>query len=209
MCIDERELCVIKEGVSGRPVSAQAGAALKAAALRLVREKGYDKVSIAAIAQEAGVARQTLYNRWNTKADLVLDAVFEETENYAAAPPLNDAQDCRVLLEEFLRNVFRHLTSDGDILRALIAAAQKNVTFQETFSAKFVLPREKMITSLLQRAQERGEISPLRNTELVSGFIHGAFWYRLLNRYPLDDEFAKAIAVDVFDQSTDSGTHGS
>ena len=191
-----------KAGAGGRPVNARAGAALKAAALRLVREKGYDNVSIAAIAQEAGVARQTLYNRWNTKADLVLDAVFEETQNYAASPPLDDPRDCRVLLEEFLTNVFGHLATDGDTMRALIAAAQQDVTFQETFYAKFVLPREKVITNLLQRAQERGEVSPIRNAELVSGFIHGAFWYRLLNRQPLDAKFARAITFDVFDQSS-------
>ena len=191
-----------KESVGGRPVNAQAGAALKAAALRLVREKGYDTVSITAITKEAGVARQTLYNRWNTKADLVLDAVFEETQNYAAAPPLDDVHDCRVLLEEFLTNVFRHLTADGDILRALIAAAQQDVTFQETFYTKFVLPREKMITDLLRLAKERGELSANRNVELVSGFIHGAFWYRLLNRGELDAKFSRAITFDVFDRST-------
>lgn len=192
-----------KESVGGRPVNAQAGAAMKAAALRLVREKGYDKVSIAAITKEAGVARQTLYNRWNTKADLVLDAVFEETQNYAALPSLDDARDCRVLVEEFLTNVFRHLSADGDILRALIAAAQQDVTFHETFYAKFVLPREKMITDLLQRAKERGELSPNRNPELISGLIHGAFWYRLLNRGALDATFARAITLDVFGSSTD------
>lgn len=195
-----------KESVGGRPVNAQAGAALKAAALRLVREKGYDTVSITAIAKEADVARQTLYNRWNTKADLVLDAAFEETQNYAAAPPLDDIQDCRVLLEAFLTSIFSHLTADGDILRALIAAAQQDVTFQDTFYAKFVLPREKMITNLLQRAQKRGELSPNRNAELVSGFIHGAFWYRLLNRGALDAKFAKAITFDVFDHSTAAGS---
>ncbi|QPM91839.1 TetR/AcrR family transcriptional regulator [Pseudooceanicola algae] len=190
------------ESAGGRPVNAQAGAALKAAALRLVREKGYDKVSIAAIAQEAGVARQTLYNRWNTKADLVLDAVFEVTQNYAAAIPLDDARDCCVVLEEFLTSIFSHLTADGDILRALIAAAQQDVKFQETFYTKFVLPREKMITIFLQRAKERGELSPNRNAELVSGYIHGAFWYRLLNRGTLDAKFARAIASDVFERST-------
>lgn len=189
------------KSVSGRPLNTQAGLALKAAALRLVRENGYERVSIAAIAQEAGVARQTLYNRWDTKADLVLDAVFEETQSYAAEPRLDDARHCRDLLEEFLVNVFKHLAVNGDVLRALIGAAQQDVTFQETFYSKFVAPREQMITNLLLRAQERGELSPNRNTELVSSLIHGAFWYRLLNRRELGAEFARAIALDVFGQS--------
>lgn len=192
------------ESRAGRPVDAQAGAALKAAAMRLVREKGYDNVSIAAITKEAGVARQTLYNRWNTKADLVHDAVFDEVQNYAALPSLDDVGDCRVMLEEFLTNVFVHLTADGDILRALIAAAQQDATFHESFYARFVLPREKMITDLLRLAQERGELAENRNLELVSGFIHGAFWYRLLNRGELDAKFAKAITAEFFDRSPPS-----
>lgn len=187
-----------KKTASGRPVNAQAGAALKAAALRLVRENGYEKVSIAAIAQAAGVARQTLYNRWKTKADLVLDAVFEETQSYAAAPRPDDDRPSRILLEEFLVNVFGHLVVNGDILRALIAAAQRDVEFQETFHARFVLPREEMVTRLLRRAQSRGELAPARDTELVSALIHGAFWYRLLNRGALDRALAQAIAADVF-----------
>ncbi|MFG6518921.1 TetR/AcrR family transcriptional regulator [Sulfitobacter sp. 1A13496] len=186
----------------GRPVNAQAGAALKAAALRLVRERGYGKVTIAAIAEEAGVARQTLYNRWNTKADLVLDAVFEETQSYAAAPPLDGERACRDLLEEFLINVFSHLAINGGVLRALIAAAQQDAAFQATFYAKFVLPREKMVTNLLQRAIERGELSADRSPELVSGLIHGAFWYRLLNRGVLDASFARAVTRDVFGPPT-------
>ncbi|MDO6591480.1 TetR family transcriptional regulator [Loktanella sp. D2R18] len=188
-----------KESTGGRPISAQASAALKEAALRLVRAKGYNKVSIAVIAKEAGVARQTLYNRWNTKADLVLDALFEEAQNYAAAPSLNDTRDSRVLLEEFLTNVFHHLTDNGDMMRALIAAAQIDRAFHDTFYAKFVLPRDRMITDLLRLAQTRGEFSSDRNAELVSGFIHGAFWYRLLNRKALNADFARAIISEFFD----------
>lgn len=187
-----------KENSGGRPASVQAGVDLKAAALQLIREKGYEKVSIAAIAKKAGVARQTLYNRWNTKADLVLEAVFEETHNYAAEPELDGTSECRMLLEEFLTKIFEHLEIDGDTLRALIASAQQDAAFQASFHAKFVLPREKMITALLYQAQERGEISPSRNPEMMSTFIHGAFWYRLLNRQPLDARFAKEITSEAF-----------
>ncbi|WP_386679722.1 TetR/AcrR family transcriptional regulator [Loktanella sp. R86503] len=182
----------------GRPVNAHAGDALKAAALRLVRLNGYDSVSITAITKEAGVARQTLYNRWNTKADLVLDAVFEETQDYAAPPREDDPRSARDLIEEFLIGVFSHLTANGDILRALIAAAQLDASFQTTFYSKFVHPRERMITELLDRAKKQGELATDRDPDLVSSLIHGAFWYRLLNRGTLDAAFAKAITADIF-----------
>jgi AcrR family transcriptional regulator len=196
----EQEMCVNMAGTGGRPVNAKAGADLKVAALRLIREKGYENVSIAAIATEAGVARQTLYNRWNTKADLVLEAVFEATRSYAADPVRDAAKTCRQLLEEFLTNVFAHLNVDGDILRALIAAAQQDATFQNALYTRFVQPREQMITTLLSEARDRAELSPDCDPEMVSTFIHGAFWYRLLNRKALDAKLAKDITSEVFNR---------
>ena len=53
-------------------------------------------------------------------------------------------------------DVFSHLTLDGDPLRALIAAAQEDEGFRTVFRERFVLPREKIVTALLQRAQQRG-----------------------------------------------------
>ena len=186
------------DGSGGRPLNAKSGSDLKAAALSLIREHGYDAVSIAAIAKAAGVARQTLYNRWNTKADLVLEAVFEQTHSYAAAPVLDGTQPCRAVLEGFLINVFDHLNVDGDTLRALIAAAQQDAAFHGTFQEKFVLPRERMISALLQQAQERGELSSSRDLAMVSTSIHGVFWYRLLNGGALNRTLARDIVLDVF-----------
>ncbi|WP_424926471.1 TetR/AcrR family transcriptional regulator [Amaricoccus tamworthensis] len=182
----------------GRPTSAEAGTALKAAALSLIREKGYEKVSIADIIRTAGVARQTLYNRWNTKADLVLEAVFDETGRYAAEPISDDDRTCRDQLEAFLIGVFTHLETDGDTLRALIAAAQRDAEFRAAFYTGFVLPRERMVTDLLRRAQEPGELSRARDPEMLSAFIHGAFWYRLLNGGSLDAGYARAIVGEIF-----------
>lgn len=184
--------------LAGRPINAEASTALKSAALRLVRENGYEKVSIAAIVKEAGVARQTLYNRWNTKADLVLEAVFEETNNYAAEPLWEEGKDCRTSLEEFLVKIFEHLNTDGDTLRALIASAQHDSAFQSSFYTNFVLPREKMITVFLLRAQERGELPQSRNAEMLSTLIHGAFWYWLLNSRALDVGFARDLLSELF-----------
>jgi len=182
----------------GRPANEEASAALKAAALRLVRETGYEKVSIAAIIAEAGVARQTLYNRWDTKADLILEAIFEATNSYAAEPPLDRAQDYRAQLEDFLIKVFEHLKLDGATIRSLIASSQQDAKFHASFHAKFVLPREQMMTLMLRRAQDHGALSSARNVEVLSTMIHGAFWYRLLNRGVLDAAFAKEIVPETF-----------
>ncbi|MCA0998479.1 TetR-like C-terminal domain-containing protein [Alloyangia pacifica] len=182
----------------GRPRDEEAGRALKAAALRLVRERGYAKMSIAAIAQAAGVARQTLYNRWNTKADLVLDAVFEEAGRNVAFPAADETSSSAAQLEAFLAQVFAHLTEDGDTLCALIAAAQEDDGFRAALHTRFVAPREAIVTDLLRRAQARGELAAGRDALILSQMIHGAFWYRLLNGAPVDADLARALAAEVF-----------
>ena len=187
-----------EDRTSGRPRDVSADAALKSAALGLVRARGYGKVSIAAIVAAAGVARQTLYNRWSSKAELVLDAVFEEVGRYAAAPIGDDGTNAAEQLEAFLIQVFAHLEEDGETLRAIIAAAQEDADFQRLFRERFVLPREAMVTDLLRRAQARGEIVPARDPEMLSAMIHGAFWYRMLNGFALDKGLARAIRDEVF-----------
>ncbi|MDO6616002.1 TetR-like C-terminal domain-containing protein [Pacificibacter sp. 1_MG-2023] len=68
-------------------------------------------------------------------------------------------------------------------LRAPIAAAQQDATFQHSFHVNFILPRERIMTALLQKAQERGELSPHQSPVMVWTMIHGAFWYRFLKAW--------------------------
>ncbi|WP_176086598.1 TetR/AcrR family transcriptional regulator [Martelella sp. HB161492] len=183
---------------SGRPRDLEAARALKTAALDLVRRHGYGHVSIAMIAAQAGVARQTLYNRWQTKADLVLDAVFDEANRQVSSPDLAADVPIRDQLEAFLMRVFAHVRADGDTLRALIAAAQETPGFREAFRERFVKPREAIVTALLQQAQQRGELSAARDPAFLSEMIHGVFWYRLLNGKCVGAGFASAIAAEIF-----------
>ncbi|MDO6670266.1 TetR/AcrR family transcriptional regulator [Paracoccus sp. 1_MG-2023] len=190
---------------AGRPINPEAGEALRSAALRLVREEGYEKVSISAIVKEAGVARQTLYNRWDTKAELVLEAVFEETARQAAPPTDDRDLPYARLLADFLQRIFAHLERDGDTMRALIAAAQQDPSFGNAFHQKFVAPREAMVTDLLRRAQAAGQLDPARDADLLSQLIHGALWYRLLNDKPVDADFACQVVAEVFRTEMSSG----
>ncbi len=181
----------------GRPRNEAASAALKAAALRLVRTEGYG-VSVSAIIREAGVSRQTLYNRWPTKAELVLDAFFELAGMQVATPDLGGDTPRRDLLATFLREVFGHLRKDADLLRTLIAEAQTDPGFRAVFFDRFVRPREEIVLALLRDAQARGEMNAGRDPDLASAMIHGAFWYRLLNDRPLTDAVADGLADEVF-----------
>lgn len=183
---------------AGRPRDEIASRALKDAALELVRAEGYKAVSIRAIVEAARVSRQTLYNRWQGKAELVLDAMFEEAAQSTPFPGSDPEIPMRDQLERFLGAVFEHMARDGDIIRSLIAAAQEDVGFREAFHTRFVRSRERIVTELLEVAQSRDELAAHRDVAMLSTFVHGAFWYRLLTGQPLDETFAREIADSVF-----------
>jgi AcrR family transcriptional regulator len=68
----------------GRPRRADVDAAVRDATVRLVRERGYDGTTLDQIARAAAVAKTTVYRRWDSKAELVLDALVE----VLGAPPV-------------------------------------------------------------------------------------------------------------------------
>src|ERR1700677_2004443 len=59
----------------GRQLDATRDAALREAALELLAEIGYDRLSIDAVAARARASKMTIYRRWSGKAELVVDAL--------------------------------------------------------------------------------------------------------------------------------------
>ncbi|MHA3976140.1 TetR/AcrR family transcriptional regulator [Halovulum sp. GXIMD14794] len=184
---------------AGRPRDDAAGPALKKAARKLVREHGYGAVSIGQIIAAAGVSRQTLYRRWDSKADLVLEAFFES----AGSPPdPAPGAPIRPALEAFLLQIFRHLEQDGGAIRNLIASAQTDPAFLTGFRENFVIPRERMVTDLLDRAVAERQLPPGFDIATATQMLHGGFWYRMLNGQPLDEAFARAMVAAIWPPET-------
>ena len=61
----------------GRPRRADVEAVVRTATVRLVGERGYAGTTLDDIARAAEVAKTTVYRRWPSKADLVLDALAD------------------------------------------------------------------------------------------------------------------------------------
>ncbi|MGH9122000.1 MAG: helix-turn-helix domain-containing protein, partial [Acidimicrobiales bacterium] len=83
----------------GRPLDPSRDEAICQAALTLLAEVGYDRLTVEAVAARAGAGKATVYRRWASKAALVADALNQ------IAPPqhLPDTGslqgDCEVLCD--------------------------------------------------------------------------------------------------------------
>ncbi|RFB79365.1 TetR/AcrR family transcriptional regulator [Methylovirgula sp. 4M-Z18] len=180
----------------GRPRDEAVGGTILQAARALVREHGYEGVTTAMIAAQAGVSKQTIYRRWPSKADLVLDAFLDHARASVDQPAQRDAS-VRVQLAEFLDRTFAALEESGPAVRSLMASAQRHGEFRQAFKTRFIEPRRSALTLVLLSGLERGEIPPDADLEAAVIALYGAVWYRLLLDEPLDLTFGRRLADTV------------
>jgi AcrR family transcriptional regulator len=72
-----------RDPVRGRPRDPRTQREIMRATRRLLSRDGYDRVTIDAIAREAGVSRPTVYRRWPSKAHVVFEAAFGQPPDAA------------------------------------------------------------------------------------------------------------------------------
>ena len=175
-----------------RTRSEQSRYAILDAALTLTRERGYSALTADALAQSAGVGKQTIYRWWRSLNEVILDALREHAKTIPSPQTGTLAGD----LSAFLRASFRLLRGGSDptrqILKGLMAEAQLDTAFARSF-ATFIDTRRGVLRSIVLRhlpLSRHGEI------EATVDMLFGAMWYRLLVEHAeLDEPFARTLAT--------------
>lgn len=186
----------------GRPRSAEADRAILEAARDLLLADGYEQLTIPAIAERAGVAKQTVYRRWPSKARLVADAVlggylsvaFEGRADAAtpAAPSAPEATDLRGWLHAAAIGLSD--ATNLTIVRALAAAAAESDEDATRLYTAFTEPGRRQLLGLLHAGVARGELRAVADLEAAADAIQGAVLYTALARRPPRVEQLDALA---------------
>ncbi|MFJ4656325.1 TetR/AcrR family transcriptional regulator [Nocardia sp. NPDC088792] len=162
------------------------------AALRLLAESDGEAVTIDAIAKAAGVGKQTVYRWWPSKGALLLDAL---TERSAIQVPLPDTGSVRADLQAVIEATFLGAQgkSTAPALRSLAREAAHDPHLAELLQT-FTAQRRNAVRGLLIRGQQRGELAPGADLDLMLDQFYGVFWYRfLLGHQPLDQDAATRL----------------
>ncbi len=181
----------------GRPRSERAHQAILDAANELLEERGFVDLTIDEVAQRAGVSKTTIYRRWPTKGTLAFEAF---SSDFRARQPTPDTGSLRGDLLAGLRAWVRTVkgTVTGRTLVGLIAEVQRDPELAEIWREQFVGRVRTQHRIILDRAMERGEISPDADPDVVLDLIYGPAYHRLLQTHlPLSDRFAQAIVDTV------------
>jgi AcrR family transcriptional regulator len=171
--------------------SARVRAAVLRATLDALLAGGTDDLTIRDVAQRAGVHETSVYRRWGTRANLILDAVLGEVQ---AAVPVPDTGSLRGDLLALLSAIAAFITTPlGQVLLRL--ALRDDLPEDRDVRQRFWAERFTTGRTVLQRAQARGELRPGTNSQLTIETLLGALYVRLLlTREPIDDALIEQLA---------------
>jgi AcrR family transcriptional regulator len=179
----------------GRPRSEAARQAILAAAFELAADHRAGGLTMEAIADRAGVSKETLYRWWRSKAEVLLEALAERGEREIPVPDTGDlARDLRTFMRATARALEPRMRR---VLRALAAQAAGDPAAGERIRDAFLFRRRAALASVLRPAVERGQL-PAERADIALDIVFGSLWYRLLFPVgPLDRKWADSIADAV------------
>ncbi|MFE7525490.1 TetR/AcrR family transcriptional regulator [Kitasatospora sp. NPDC057542] len=163
------------------------------ATLAEVAEKGYDGLTVEAVAARSGVHKATLYRRWGGVDGLVADALTASADQ---TWPLPDTGDLQQDLRRITQEVFSVFTDPklGPTPTALISAAQRSDTGAAALRA-FFAARHRQAAEVVERAATRGELpAGTDGTEVVRAAIAPLYYRLFVSGEPLDARTAERAA---------------
>ncbi|MCS0599717.1 TetR/AcrR family transcriptional regulator [Streptomyces sp. LP11] len=147
-------------------------AAIISATHTLLREVGYEQLSIDAVAARAGASKTTIYRRWPDKRSLVCAALLDRSKATAELPAT------AVSLREDLIALVTALTAlaaqeDTPGFVSLLAAAQKDPVIADTLRGGALATQQRNCRDVVQRAIGRGELKDPAVTDVLFDLILG------------------------------------
>jgi AcrR family transcriptional regulator len=164
------------------------------ATVALVAELGYDRLTMDAVATAAKASKATLYRRWQTKADLVVDAISR-----AKGCPLPEDVDTGSLRGDLISMACGNGGFKDElpmsVMAGLLSALHRDADLQKAVQERFLAPRYALVNEVYARAARRGEIAPGTDVELLqvtlpAVIVHHAF---MLGVEPTDELILRVI----------------
>lgn len=153
----------------GRPRDPGRDEAILAATRQLLGEVSYDQVTVRTIAARAQAGLATMYRRWPTKEELVVDAVasFEDQRFVPdpGLPPERATAQVVGALAELMQDELQGLIPN------LIGQLPRNPELAELLRMRLVQPRLNVVAEQLARIPDVREDRSRAAAEIVAGWV--------------------------------------
>jgi AcrR family transcriptional regulator len=184
----------------GRPRNPELDRAILDAVLELLGEEGYGRMSIESVAQRAGVGKPTIYRRWRSKQEMVIDALNRLNEQLEAPAEGTVRERLTGLLEQLVSRASRSRADRGGLLPHLIGEMHRSPELRDAVRSTFVAERRGRVTALLHEGVERGEIAPAVDVEVAADMLLSPLLARkLVTGAKVAPPLARALVDLLFD----------
>ncbi|MFG1874826.1 TetR/AcrR family transcriptional regulator [Sphaerisporangium sp. NPDC049003] len=154
----------------------------------LLREVGYQRMTVEAIARRAGVSRPAIYRRWRSKADIVVHVLFARSEAGGFPPATGDL---RADLRAWVRGLLARLRRPE--VAAAYVGLMADLRDREDFSVELVWPGREHLAETLARGGARPSADP----EVFFELLVGSVFLRLASGGPVDDPAYQERLTDL------------
>lgn len=175
----------------GRKRDASRDGEILDAAISILAEVGYERMTMDMVALRAKAGKATVYRRWSSKADMVLDAVARMKRDQVDLANLPDTGTLRGdLLALFRPQSVEQTETKLRTTAGLSAMLLQHPDLVESGHDALVAPWVEANRTLMQRALGRGEIPPGKDIETIARMLPMMGAYRsLIQRLPFDRDF--------------------
>jgi AcrR family transcriptional regulator len=180
----------------GRPRDPSRDGVIRAAILQLLADVGYGALTMDAVAAEAGVGKATIYRRWRTKEDLVVDTISDLNRAEAQTPDTGS-------LEGDLRELLRTLVGvvngpTGAATLSLLSTVPRQPALAEAFHNGPLAVWQQSFDAVFDKAEARGEISVGFRSSTAAESVSALLVQRwLLTGRPVDEAYADEVLDTV------------
>lgn len=184
----------IRPNRGGRPRDPSRDGVIRKAILRLLADVGYGALTMDAVASQAGVGKATIYRRWRTKEDLVVDTIAGLEQKVIDSPDTGTLEgDLRALLHSLVAIINGPL---GAATLALLSTVPHQPALAEAFRSGPIAVWRTAFDSVWEKGVARGEVTgpPALASEATSALLVQRW---LLTRQPVDEAYADEVLQRV------------
>lgn len=165
------------------------------AALDVLAETGYEGMTIEMVASRAKAGKATLYRRWASKADLVLDAVACMKSKDLDISTLPDTGTLRGDLVAMVKSpTIAESERKLKVMAGIVSMIARDPELAAAAQSALVEPRAAANRTLFQRAIDRGEIAAGVDIDTLCVIGPSMLSYRaLVLQKPIDREFTIGV----------------
>jgi AcrR family transcriptional regulator len=166
------------------------------AALALLAEVGYDRMSMDAVAARARASKATIYRRWPGKRELVLEAVRSRAAVIVEPP---DTGSLRGDIVATLRVMSEGIGGeDAALMVGVLRAMRSTPELADCMRAQVLDQKRYIGRTLVARAVARGELPPDADPDVWHEVAPALMFFRIVVAdAPVDDAFLTHVADDV------------